>query len=88
MINNTSVEFEGERQANVQNYYSEPPKTIQWIVKHSGGLIKNEKSASYVLLGVSVLMIVISLFLFFGGTGAEVPTGALKNPTYGLPIKD
>ncbi|MDI6603089.1 MAG: hypothetical protein QME57_03170 [Patescibacteria group bacterium] len=43
------------------------PKIVQWLIKYSGGLIKNEKQATYVLLGFVVLAIIVSLFLLFGG---------------------
>ena len=48
------------------------PKIIQWIIKYSGGLIKNESQAQYVILGFVTLVIIISLFLFFGGEKAEM----------------
>ena len=52
-----------------QKYYSRPgtPKIIQWIIKYSGGLIKNEKQAAYVLMGFAALAIIVSLVLFSGG---------------------
>ena len=52
--------------------YPFQPKIIQWIIKYSGGLVKNPKQAAYFLLGFIVLAIVISLFLFFGGEKAEI----------------
>ena len=45
------------------------PKIIRWLIKYSGGLIKNEKQASYVLLGFIVFVVIISLFLIFGRGG-------------------
>lgn len=45
----------------------QPPKIIELVIKHSGGLVKDEKQANYVILGFVTLAIVISLFLFFGG---------------------
>ena len=52
-----------------QQYFSRhgTPKIIQWIIEHSGGLIKNEKQAAYVLIGLAVLAIIVSLILFSGG---------------------
>lgn len=38
------------------------------MIKYSGGLVKDEKQANYVLLGFVALAIIISLFLFFGGS--------------------
>lgn len=65
----------------------ETPKIILWVIKYSGGYIKNEKQASYALLVFAVLAIIISLFLFFGGSN--------KGPLYeedimgpnGLPVR-
>ena len=54
------------------------PKIIRWLIKYSGGLIKNEKQASYVLLGFIVFVVIISLFLIFGRGGSPKtlePTG-------------
>jgi len=43
------------------------PKIIQWVIRYSGGLVKDEKQASYVLIGFVAVAIIVSLFLFFGG---------------------
>ena len=61
---------------NPQQYYFSPetPRIIQWIIKYSGGLIKNEKQAAHVLIGLAILMIIISLILFSnGGAGTDTP---------------
>lgn len=78
----TGVKFdEGWRVEH--SYYPDTPKMIQWVIKYSGGLVKDEKQASYVLLGFVVLAVVVSLFLIFGGgnkqqksftPGAEAPS--------------
>ena len=47
------------------------PKMIQWTIKCSGGLIKDEKQANYVLIGFVVVAIIILLVLVFGGRGSE-----------------
>lgn len=64
----SGVKFQGRQYSP----YPFQPKIIQWIIKYSGGLIKNPKQAAYFLLGFIVLAIVISLFLFFGGEKAEI----------------
>lgn len=49
-------------------------KLAGFLVKYSGGLIKDENQASYVIIGLVVVAIIISLFLFFGGgRGSESP---------------
>ena len=57
----------------------ETPKIVQWVIKISGGGIKNEKQAQYVLLGFVVAAIVISLFLFTSSKKSEVPIIDIKN---------
>ena len=41
-------------------------KMADFIVKYSGGLIKDENQAAYVIIGLVIVAIIISLFLFFG----------------------
>jgi hypothetical protein len=43
------------------------PKLIQLVIKYSGGLIKDDKQASYVLIGFVLVAIVFSFLLIFGG---------------------
>jgi hypothetical protein len=50
-------------------------KMAALVIKYSGGLIKSENAAQYVLLGIVVLCISISLYLFFGG-GTPHPKGS------------
>jgi len=68
------VVFEGEEfQHSARSFTSENPKIIQWVIKYSGGYVKDEKQASYVLQGFVALAIIVSLFLVFSGGGAGVP---------------
>jgi len=62
----SGVKFEGE-QRYARSYYPKTPKVIQWVMKYSGGLVKDEKQAIYVLIGFVAVAIVVSLFLVFGG---------------------
>ena len=48
------------------------------VIKYSGGYIKDEKQANYVLLGFIVLAIVISLFLIFNGGEIASPPEDIK----------
>ncbi len=66
------VEFEEFRQPS-QSFQTTTPKITEWVMKHSGGMIKDAKQANYVLIGFAVVAIVISLFLFFGGTNKTTP---------------
>ena len=40
-------------------------KMVLFVMKYSGGLIKDEKGAEYTLLGFAVLAFAVSLYLFF-----------------------
>jgi hypothetical protein len=42
-------------------------KFIRWIIEHSGGKIKSEKEANYVLIAFLLIMIIISVYLIFSG---------------------
>lgn len=65
---NNKTRFEDEEfQRSVDYHNSQTPKVIQWVIKYSGGYIKNKNQANYVVLGFIILAIIISLFLFFGG---------------------
>jgi hypothetical protein len=67
------VEFNEEYKVQ-PSYYPEEPKIIQWVIEYSGGLVKDEKQASYVLFGLIALVVFISLFFFFSGGGPDLPS--------------
>ena len=58
---------------------SETPKMIGLVMKYSGGLIKDEKQAGYVLLGLVVLMLSLSAYFFFGSGPEKVKPIDIKN---------
>ncbi|HEY4513281.1 MAG TPA: hypothetical protein VJH06_02095 [Candidatus Paceibacterota bacterium] len=69
------VKFETPSYGAVK-YYKETatPKMVQLVTKWSGGAIKEERQAEYVLLGFVVLAIVVSLFIFLkSGPSTESP---------------
>lgn len=67
----SGVKFKGEQQYT-RSYYPGTSKIIQWVIKYSGGLIKDERQAQYAILGFTVLAIIIFLIVAFGG-GPEIP---------------
>ena len=69
----SGVQFE-EAGWGAVKYYKEPtsPKVIHWVVKYSGGIIKDSKQANYAVLAFVALAILVSLFLVFGGNGKRV----------------
>ena len=77
-INEALKEFEiknAEQTAQISSAVklktSENSKMARWIMKISGGIIKEEQQAEYVLLGFAVLAIIISLFLVFSGNNQQ-----------------
>ncbi|MCH7529872.1 hypothetical protein IIB50_02020 [Patescibacteria group bacterium] len=62
----TGVKFQEELQQSAQYSYSNTPRAVQWVIRYSGGYIKDEKQANYVLIGFVVAAVIISLFLVFG----------------------
>jgi len=68
----SGVKFETDSYKAVRFYdETDAPKIVQLVMKYSGGAIKEQKQAEYVLFGFVVLTIIISLFLFFGGGTSE-----------------
>ena len=65
----SGMKFEENRAP--RSYYPGTPKIIQWVFKYSGGLVKDEKQANYVLFGFVAMAVVIMLFLIFGGGGSK-----------------
>jgi hypothetical protein len=55
-----------------KNYKApETSRMAQWVMKISGGVIKEEQQAEYVLLGFALIVIIVSLFLVFGGVNQQ-----------------
>lgn len=84
------VEFEESSwQADVKSRQVATRGMGSWLMRHSGGILKTEEQAQYVLGLIAVIAIAISAH-FFTSIGDEVyvPPGALENPEYGLPIRD
>ena len=64
------IVFEGDEfQHSARSFQTSTPKIVGWVIKYSGGYIKDERQANYVLIGFIVVTIAISLFLVFGGGG-------------------
>lgn len=67
------VVFEGEEQQySSQSFKSDSPKMIQWVIKYSGGIVKNDKQANFVLIIFVIVMVALSLFVLFGDRGENI----------------
>ena len=55
----------------------EPPREygffIRLVMRLSGGRIRDVNKASYVLLTVAVIIVIVALILFFAGNSARIP---------------
>lgn len=60
--------------------YAKKTGMIEWVIKYSGGLIKDEKKAQYVLLGFTALIITISLFFISNSRSSS--TSNNESPIY------
>ena len=75
------IVFEGEQfQRPARSFETPTPKIVQWVIKYSGGLIKDENQANYFLIGFVAVAIVVSLFLFFGGSKSKIPSSPPPTP--------
>ncbi|MFA5778274.1 MAG: hypothetical protein WC870_02175 [Candidatus Paceibacterota bacterium] len=63
------------KKAPVDNKTPDAPKMVGWVMKWSG--VKEERQAEYILLGFVIIMIAVSLYLFFGknliNSSSQVP---------------
>lgn len=75
------IVFEGEQFQRPRSFETPTPKIVQWVIKYSGGAIKDEMQANYVLIGFVAVAIIVSLFLIFGRSlgGSKIPS--LPPPT-------
>lgn len=65
----SKIVFEDEEfRHSAQSFQISPPKIVEWVIKYSGGAIKDERQANYVLIGFVAVAIIISLFLIFSGS--------------------
>ena len=70
-----NLEFQEEESVQSSQYLqSQTPKIIQWIIKYSDGLIKDEKQANYVLIAIIGILFVVSFFIF----GSALKTSELS----------
>lgn len=66
----SDVQFDFDEEQRPE-YNRSGSKLSRLVVKWSGGLVKDETQANYVLLGVAGLALIISLFFFGVGTGGS-----------------
>jgi hypothetical protein len=69
------IVFEGEEfQHSTRSFQSQTPKIVGWVIKYSGGYIKDERQANYVLIGFVVVAIILTFILLFSGSKNTLTT--------------
>jgi hypothetical protein len=80
------IVFEGDEfQHSTRSFQTQTPKIVGWVIKYSGGYVKDEQQANYVLIGFVVVVITISLFLVFGGFSSSKAIPPIPNAGVGDP---
>jgi len=85
-LKDSEAKFQDKQEEPAQVFRPGTPKIIQRVIKYSGGLIRNENQAAYILIGFVALAIIASLFLVFRGTG--VKTQEIFAPPAEAPIEE
>ena len=67
--------------------YSNSARIVKWIMRNSGGAIRDEKQANLALVIFSLAVILVSLYFILFGSISKPPDEALRNPTIGLPAR-
>jgi hypothetical protein len=81
----SKIEFENEESHIQAPTFEEPtPKIVLWVMKVSGGRIKEEERAGQLLIVVMAIIIIISLFVMFssGNSKTNIKNRELKPAVY------
>lgn len=74
------VVFENEEFLHsARSFQKSTPKMVQWVIKYSGGLIRDENKANHFLIGVIIFAVVVSGFFIFGVNRQELPPKRLMS---------
>ena len=91
-MSNGDVQFDLETESR-ESFTAKTPKMVSFVIKYSGGFIKDTTQANYVLLGFVAFIFAVSLILLLGGNGKQNQPSPqemlrmLTSPTAGTPIK-
>lgn len=79
------IKFEGEEFQRPRSFQTPTPKIVQWVIKYSGGYVKDEKQANYIIFGFFVVSIIISFYLVFGfgdNNASGIPEPFINKPQF------
>lgn len=71
------IKINNKQQQSDHVFFPETPKMVQWTVKYSGGLVKNEKQANYVLIGFIAVIIIIAIIFIVSGSSNQPTPGTI-----------
>ncbi|MDO8572464.1 MAG: hypothetical protein Q7S11_01690 [bacterium] len=46
-----------------------PSRMIGWVIKYSGGMVKDETQANYILLGIASIFFILTIITIINGMG-------------------
>lgn len=52
------------KQVVLSSTSAEMPRMVRLVIKASGGLVKDQKQAEYILLTITIILFALSLYLF------------------------
>ena len=82
--NTSQVSFEGEEHTSTTHRIKKRSAMVSFVMRVSGGYVKDEKQASYVLVVVAVSLILFSLVLLLS-SGSESNKDTFTPPANALP---
>lgn len=72
-LKDSEAKFQDKQEEPAQVFRPGTPKIIQRVIKYSGGLIKNENQAVYILIGFVALAIIVTIIIVVS-SGSNQPT--------------
>lgn len=83
MDNNNEVKFDewkpSQEQLSGKGKSGFGEKLVNLIIKISGGLVKDERRANYVILGFVFIVIILSIAIFFGAFSSLENVNEIEN---------
>jgi len=70
---------QGDRQESRYGFSSKDSRLTRWVIRYSGGFIKDKHQVAYILMGFVVLAVMATLFLLVN-SGTEITEKNIYNP--------
>jgi len=70
---NEEISLRGGRTEYTTDEFPEKSGLAGWLVKISGGMIKNKKQANMVILACAIIFFVLAIMVFTSGPNEQVP---------------